>query len=92
MQSFKVVEADSNFKRFVGPRNQPIFATENVTKKQNMSPFELQREPKDKDEQLKIAHKTIKVVDRSNRMTRVNPLQFNLLMLERKYHEVLIFA
>ena len=47
---------------------------------------------KDKDEQLKLAHKVVDVVDRANRKICVTLLLCNVIKPEKSYAQVQLFA
>ena len=47
---------------------------------------------KDMDEQLKLAHKVVEVVDRANRKICMSLLRYNVDKLEGSYAQVRVFA
>ena len=47
---------------------------------------------KDMDEQLKLAHKVVDVIDRANRKISVTLLRYNVDELQSSYAQVRIFA
>ena len=47
---------------------------------------------KDLDEQIKLAHKVVDIVDRANRKICVTLLRYNVDKLERSYAQVQVFA
>ena len=47
---------------------------------------------RDMDEQLKLAHKVVDVVDRANRKICVTLLRYNVDKPESSYNQVLLFA
>ena len=63
-QNLSMVEAD--FNHFIRQRNQLVVAADNFLREQNLSPV-LSTLSKDMEEQLKLVHKVIDVVDRPNR-------------------------
>ena len=65
---------------------------ENFAREANLTPVLLPTMSKDMDEQLKLAHKVIEVVDRANRKICVTPLRYNVDKLESSYAQVRIFA
>ena len=65
---------------------------ENFAREENLTPVLLPTMSKDMDEQLKLAHKVIEVVDRANRKICVTPLRYNVDKLESSYAQVRIFA
>ena len=47
---------------------------------------------KDMDEQLKLSHKVVDVVDRANKKIRVTLLRYNVDKLENSYAQIRLFA
>ena len=60
----KIGEAD--FKQFMRLGNQLVTAAETFGSEQNLSPVLITRMSKDMDEELKLAHNVVDVVDRAN--------------------------
>ena len=65
VQNLTMGEAD--FNQFMRLRNQLVNAAENFAREENLTPVLIPTKSKDMDEQLKLAHKLIDVVDRANR-------------------------
>ena len=76
VQNFTMGEAD--FNQFMRLRNQLIIAGKNYAKEENLSPVLLPTMSMDMDEQLKLAHKVVDVVDRANRKICVTLLRYHL--------------
>ena len=60
-QNFPMGEAD--FNQFIRQRNQLVVAADNFLREENLSPVLQSTLCKDMEEQLKLAHKVIDVVD-----------------------------
>ena len=90
VQSLTMGEAD--FNQFMRLRNQLVIAVENFAKEEHLSSVQISTMPKDMDEQLKLAHKVVDVVDRANRKTSVTPVLYNANDLESSYALVWLFA
>ena len=65
VQNLTMGEAD--FNQFMRLRNQLVNAAENFAREENLTPVLIPKMSKDMDEQLKLAHKVVDVVDRANR-------------------------
>ena len=57
-----------------------------------MTPVLIPTMSKDMDEQLKLAHKVVDVVDRANKKICVTLLRYNVDKLESSYAQVRLFA
>ena len=64
-QNFLMGEAD--FNQFIRQRNQLVVAADNFLREQNLPPVLQSQLSKDMEKQLKLVHKAIDVVDRSNK-------------------------
>ena len=85
-QTFAGGEAD--FNQFFWQRDQLVFAADNFLKKQNFSPVLQSTLPKDMEEQLKLVHEVIDVVDRPNRRNCVTLLRYKVDNPETSYAQV----
>ena len=65
VQNLTIGEAD--FNQFMRLRNQLVYAAENFAREENLTPVQIPTLSKDMEEQLKLAHKVVDVVDRTNR-------------------------
>ena len=65
VQNLTTGEAD--FNQFMGLRNQLVNAAENFAREENLTPVLIPTMSKNIDEQLKLAHKVVDVVDRASR-------------------------
>ena len=73
-QNLSMGEAD--FNQFIRQRNQLVVAADNFLKEQNLPPVLQSTLSKDMEEQLKLVHKVIDVVDRPNRKICVTLLRY----------------
>ena len=89
-QNFSMGEAD--FKQFIRRRNQLAVAADNFHRGQNLSPVLQSTLSKDMEEQLKLVHKLIDVVDRANRRICVTLLRYKADNPETSYAEVRLFG
>ena len=72
-QNLTMEEAD--FNQFIRRRNQLIVAVRDFSKEENMPPVQVKLLAKDMEEQLKLTHKVVEVVDRPHRKTCVTMLR-----------------
>ena len=89
VQDLTMGEAD--FNQIMRLRNQLDNAAENFPREENLTPVLIPTMSKDMDEQLKLAHKVVDVVDRANRMICVTLLRYNVDKLECSYAQVQLF-
>ena len=71
-------------------RNQLVNAAENFGREENLTPVLIPTISRDMDEQLKLAHKVVDVVDRTNR--KICVLRYNVDKPESSYAQVRLFA
>ena len=90
VQSLKMGEADFNL--FIQLRNQLVNAAQNFAREEKLTPMLIPTMSKVMDEQLKLAHKVVDVVDRANRKLCVTLLRYNVDKPESSYAQVRIFA
>ena len=76
---------EAYFNHFLQLRNQLANAAEYFAREDSLSPVPIPTESKNMDEQLKLAHKVVDVVDRANRKICVTLLRKNLDKLESSY-------
>ena len=89
-QNFSIGEAD--FNQFIRQRNQLVLAADNFLREQNLSPVLQSTMKKDMEEQLKLVHKAIDVVDRPNRRICVTLLRYKADNPETSYAQVRLFG
>ena len=83
---------EADFNQFMRLRNQLVNAAENFAREENSTPVLIPTMSEDTDEQLKLAHKFVDVVDQTNRMICVTMLRYNEDKPESSYAQVRIFA
>ena len=90
VQNLTMGEAD--FNQFMRLRNQLVNAAENFAREKNLTPVLIPTMSRDMDERLKLAHKVVDVVDRTNRKICVTLLRYNVDKRESSYAQVRLFA
>ena len=83
---------EADFNQFMRLRNQLVNAAENFAREKNLTPVLIPTMSKDMDEQLKLAHEVVDVVDRANRKICVTLLRYNVDKPESSYAQVRILA
>ena len=68
---------EADFNQFIRQRNQLVVAAANFLREENLSPVLQYPLCKDMEEQLKLVHKVIDIVDRPNRKIFVTLLRYN---------------
>ena len=89
VQNLTMGEAD--FNQFMRLKNQLVNAAENLAREENLTPVLIPTMTRDMDEQLKLAHKVVDVVDRTNRKICVTLLRYNVDKPESSYAQVRFF-
>ena len=89
-QNFSIREAD--FNQYNRQRNQLVVAADNFLREQNLPPVLQSTLSKDMEEQLKVVHKVIDVVDRQNRRICVRLLRYKVDNPETCYAHVRLFG
>ena len=90
VQNLTIGEAD--FNQFMRLRNQLVNAADNFAREENLTPVLITTMSRDMDEQLKLAHKVVDVVDRRNRKICVTLLRYKVDNPESSYAQVRLFA
>ena len=90
VQNLTMGEAD--FTQFMRFRNQLVNAADNFAREESLTPVLILTMTKDMNEQLKLAHKVVDVVDRANRKICVTLLLYNVDKPESSYAQVRLFA
>ena len=88
-QKLSMGEADF---QFIRQRNQLVVAADNLLKEQNLSSVLQSTLSKDMEEQLKLVHKVIDVVDGSNRKICVTLLRYKVDNPDTSYAQVRLFG
>ena len=89
VQNITMGEAD--FNQFMRLRCQLVLATENIAREENLSPVLIPTMSKDTDEQLRLAHNVVDVVDRINRKLCMPLLPYFVDKPESSYAQVRLF-
>ena len=76
---------ETDFNQFMRLRYQLVNAAKNFAREEKMTPVLIRTMSKDMDEQFKLAHKVVDVVDRANRKICVFLLQYNVEKPESFY-------
>ena len=90
VQKLTMGEADLN--QFMRLTNHVVIAAENFGREENLSPFLIPTLSKDMDEQLKLAHKVVNLVDGANRKFCVNLLRYSVYKPESSHAQVRLIA
>ena len=74
-QGFRLVKkltmGEAEFNHLMRLRNQLVIAVEKIAKEENLSPLLIPTMSKDMNEQIKLAHKIVDVMDWANKKNRV---------------------
>ena len=90
VQNLTMGEAD--FNQFLRLRNHLVNAAKIFAREENLTPVLIPTMSRDMDEQLKLAHKLVDVVDRTNRKICVTLLRYNVDKPDSSYAQVRLFA
>ena len=95
-KEFRLVQilsmGEADFNQLLRLRNRLVIAAENFAREENLTSVLIPTMFKDKDEQLKLAHKVVDVVDRANGKIFVTLLRNNKDKRESSYAHVRFFA
>ena len=83
---------ETDFNQFIRQRNQLVVAAENFLTEQNLSPVLQSTLSKDMDEQPKLVHKVVDVVDCPNRRVCITLLRCKLDNPQTSYAQVRLFG
>ena len=83
---------EADFNQFIRQRNQLVVAADNFLREQNLSPVLQSTLSKDMEEQLKLVHNVIDVVDCANRRICVTLLRYKVYKPETSYSQVRLFG
>ena len=81
-----------DFNQFIRLRNQLVVAVRDFSKEENLPPVQVKLLAKDTEEQLKLTHKVVEVVDRPHRKISVTMLRYNVEKPENSYVQVRLFG
>ena len=90
VQNLTMGEAD--FNQFMRLRNQLVNAAKNFAREEDLTSVLIPTMSRDMDEQLKLAHNVVDVVDRTNRKICVTLLRYNVDEPESSYAQARLFA
>ena len=90
VQNLTIGEAD--FNQFLRLRNQLVNAAKNFAREGVLTPELIPTLSKDMDEQFKLAHKVVDIVDRANRKICVTLLRYKVDKPESSYAQVRLFT
>ena len=90
VQNLTTGEAD--FNQFMRLKNQLVSAAEIFAREEISTPVLIPTLSQDMEEQLKLAHKVVDVMDRGNRKICVTLLRYNVEKPENSYAQVRLFA
>ena len=88
----KLSMGEADFNQFIRQRYQLVVAADNFLREENLSPVLQSTLFKDMEEQLKLVHKVIDVVDRSNRKICVTMLRYKVDNPETSHAQVRLFG
>ena len=83
---------EADFNQFIRQRNQLVVAADNFLREQNLSPVLQSTLSKDMEEQRKLVHNVIDVVDCPNRRICVTLLRHKADNPETSYAQVRLFG
>ena len=83
---------EADFNQFFRQGNQIVVAADNFLREQNLPPVLQTTLSKDMEDQLKLVHKVIDVVDRPNRRICVTLLRYKVDNPETSYAQVRLFG
>ena len=95
-KEFRLVQSptmgDADFNQFMRLRNQLANAAEIFAREEKLTSVLIPTKSKDMDEQLKLAHKVVDVVDRANRKICVTLLRYNVNKPESSHAQFRLIA
>ena len=83
---------EADFNQFIRKRNQLVVAADNFLRERNLSPVLQSTLSKVMEEQLKLVHKVIDVVDCQNRRICVTLLRYKVDNSDTSYAQVRLFG
>ena len=79
---------EADFNQFIRLRNQLVVAVRDFSKEENLPPVQVKLLAEDIEEQLKLTHKVVEVVDQTHRKICVIMLRYNVEKPETSYVQV----
>ena len=83
---------EDDFNQFIRQRNQLVLAADNFLREQNLLPVLQSTLSKDMEEQLKLVHKVIDVVDRPNGRICLSLMRYKVDNPKTSYAQVHLFG
>ena len=87
-----VTRVEAEFNQFMRLRNQVVIEAENFAQEETLSPVRIPRLSKVMDEQVKLAHNVVDVVDQANNKIYVTLLWYSVNQPKSSYTQVQLFA
>ena len=83
---------EADYTQYIRLRNQLVVAIRDFGKEENLPPVQVKLLAKEMEEQLKLTHKVVEVVDRPHRKICVTMLRYNVEKPETSYVQVRLFG
>ena len=83
-----LTQEEADFNQFIRLKNQLVVAVTDFSKKENLPRVQVKLLGKDMEEQLKLTHKVVEVVDRPHRKICVTMLRYNFEKSKASYVQV----
>ena len=83
---------ETDFNQFIRLKNQLVVAFRDFSKEENLPAVQVKLLAKDMEEQLKLTHKIVEVVDRPHRNICVIMLRYNVEKPETSYVQMRLFG
>ena len=83
---------EADFIQFIRLRNQLVVSVRDFSKEGNLPPVQVKLLAEDMEEQLKLTHKVVEVVDRPHRKICVIMLHYKVQKAETSYIQLRVFG
>ena len=83
---------EADFIQFIRLRNQLVVAVRDFSREEDLSPVQVKLLAKDMEEQLKLTHRFVEVVDQPHRSIWVTMLRYDVEKPETSYVQVRLFG
>ena len=83
---------EPDFIQFIRLKNKLVVSVRDFSKQGNLAPVQVKLLAKDMEEQLKLTHKVVEVVDRPHRQICVTMLRYNVEKPETSFVQVRLFG
>ena len=87
-----LTRGEADFNQLIRLGNQLVVAVRDFSKEENLPPLQLKLLAKDMQEQLKLTHRVVEIVDRPHRKICVTMLRYNGEKPETSYVQVRLFG